>query len=143
MTVFEVWRKSLQKPLPRVLLGFMCGSTTVILLIFFFTPIPMLWKQAIAFMLMSPYLVGIPLIELCLLYRERRLKWFLKMLIRLLPMFVIFNLVNYFLAPQVFWKVMFPMSFMLISASLYGSWGGRMIDLGYFGDTTESEFEKH
>ncbi len=137
MTLLKIWRRMLMKPLPRALFGYIFGSIVVSLLIYCFAPFPLFWKQVISGLLIVPYSVGIPVIECCLLYRERRVKWFIKTLWKVVPIFVLMNAVNFFLSPKYFWTVFPVCAFTMFSSLLYGSWARRMIKLGYFGDVIE------
>jgi hypothetical protein len=127
-----------EKPLPRVLFGYIYGSMITSLLVFYFAPIQYVWKIVLMLLLASPYLIGIPGLELCLLARERRLISTFKRLLKPLPFFIVMNLVNYAMVPDLFWRMLFPMNLFVILSAFYGSWGGRMIKLGYFGEFSES-----
>ena len=137
--MFRVWRRMMKKPLARLLFGYMFGSAAVVVLMMFFAPIPMLWKQVIGFVVVSPYAIGIPLLELSLLIRERRLRWYLKMLRNTLPLFLIMTALNTLLAPKFFWQFLPFTIWMLFYSALGGSLARRLINLGYFGELSENK----
>lgn len=138
MSFFKNLRRMLKEPVPRWLFGYVWGSSILSIAIFVFAPIPWGHKQVIAVALMIPYAGVIPLLELFLLIRERRLMWFFKLLRNQIPLFFFLTFINCFAAPQYAWQLVEVNIAVMLMASLFGSWGRRMINLGYFGPTTES-----
>jgi hypothetical protein len=136
--MFKIWLRMLRKPLPRVLFGYVYGSLALSMLVFYFAPIEYFWKVAVMILFAAPYAIGIPLLELCLLARERRLIRVFQVFLRMLPVFILVNGTNFLLAPNIYWQTLFPMNVFFVLSGLFGSWGGRMIKLGYFGDTKQS-----
>lgn len=95
----------------------------------------MLHKQVIIGLLASPVLIGIPLIEMCLLIREERLGQFLSLLQKTAPILVLCFIPTLLILPRV--ETLWGCLVVGLIGGLFGSWGRRMIDLGLFGDPSE------
>jgi hypothetical protein len=124
----KFWRKRLKHPFWRIYWGYYLFVMVIVVV-----TLPWAHSGWLA-LLLVPYFVGIPAIEILLLIRERRLLWFVKRFWGLWIIQLSWPCVMYALALQQGWTLRLPIAWLFYAALVLPFmcfWSVRMYRLGW------------